>query len=585
MTGMKTLRRFAAIALVTGLAGCGGEATIETIAKWQAAGNVAKLTESFTHYDQSVRVAAIQAVAALKAPEAVAPLALLFQDPDKFVAHKAIDAVLAIGGPEAQQQAIGLLSYETPTARAAAAKALGAWKTRAAVAPLSTALDDQISVSAVAAQSLGLIGDKQAIPALAAKLKDRSYDLRQACVTSITQLGGAEAAAALAPTIGDFSESVRTTVKEAMIQIGDPAVPYVLEALRDNGEFTRPAAAAILKAMGKAPQSGTELVWFTLAKIPQDVGAPVDPALVAELAAIDGGTEGLLEAITHLGNKVYDYAYLALDSIGKPATAAAVAAANQKLTGEAKSWFESRRQWSGAPSWRLDLWGAITALNPRFTINPPKAKTLETFDADARTILSSSQFKPTPEYVPLLIKQTRTPEEFENREKKKSAQLNKPLAEKHLLNIGKEAFNPLVAALEDEDLSIAGSSAKLLLLIDKEHSYDLVVESLKAKVEGGTEVAGSELLQIVTDLNDPSIEPLLVKVRPNNARAIQVFEQKYPGVSATTVTLPPSDPHPTAEPFKLKYLKDGKSKELRVIFRKNDNGEWAPEPPLPDTLP
>jgi hypothetical protein len=46
------------LSIVLGLAGC-GETTVETVAKWKAAGNVPKLTGAFGHWKQYVLFIAI----------------------------------------------------------------------------------------------------------------------------------------------------------------------------------------------------------------------------------------------------------------------------------------------------------------------------------------------------------------------------------------------------------------------------------------------------------------------------------------------------------------------------------------------
>ncbi|VGO17884.1 hypothetical protein PDESU_06486 [Pontiella desulfatans] len=574
-----------AIALLLGVAGC-GETTVETIAKWKTEGNTEKLITAFGNPQQDIRIASIEAVADLKAKDAIGPLAGLLNDPDLVIVHEAIEAIAAIGGDAAIPHMVKLLNYETARARLTAAKALGEWKVSGAVDALIGLLDDEhLTVGCAAAQSLGQIGSPKAIDPLAAQLKKRSFDIRFASVAAIGQIGGDEAAAALAPAIGDFSEKIRIAVIETMVGIGEPSVPFALKALRSKGEFTRPAAAAILKGTGKEPTTGNDLVWYTLAKIPQDPKAEVDPALVAELVALDNNIDGLLEAAVHPTPAEYEYAVQALETIGEPAAAPATAAVGKLSDNAPKSWFAGRSNWSGAPSWRLDLWGAITALNPRFSLNPLQAQTLATFEADARSLMNSSKFKPSPEYIPLLIAQTKTPPEFSNREKSKNAKQNIPLAEKNLILIGDKAFNPLVAGLDAEDISIASSCAKVLLQINREQAKEHLLAAFTAKAEAGAEITGSEFLDLVIALDDPSVAPLLAKVRPSDARAIQVFNEKFPEVQVSVIPMPPADPHPTAEPFKLKYVKSGHTKELRVIFRKGETGEWAPEPPLPDSLP
>lgn len=578
-----------AAAMVLGLTGC-GETTTETVAKWKEAGNVPKLITAMNSPAQDVRLAAINAVTDLQAKEAVDPLALLVNDPDKVVAHKSIAAIAAIGGDAAKKEMLDLLDYETSEGRLTAIKFVGDARMAEAVDKLIELLDDDFdTVATAAAVALGKIGNPKAIPPMADKLQERSVDLKMACVESIRKIGGSQAVEALATAMGDFSEGVREAVIKAMVSMGEASAPYALKGLRSEGEFTRPAAAAILKGLGQEPKHKDDLVWYTLAKIPQDKRSPVDPALVSELAGIYGAVEPLVEAARHPTEKVHEYAAQALFQIGRPAAAATAAGAAQHASRDAQTWFAGRSEWAGAPSWRLDLWGGLTALNPKFSINPEKVKKLQNRGHDARNLLRSSLFNPTSEYAPLFILQTATQPDLGSASENRNAAKNKPLAEKRLLKLGKDIFHPLVAGLASEDLSIADSCAKVLVQLDKETAQPLVVEAFTRKVEGYENVAGSDFLKTVILLEDPAVEPLLAKVRPNNERAIQIFEEKYPGIPVSIIRMPPADPHPTAEPFRLKYLKGGKSSELRVVFRKGDDGVWLPETldgePLPSELP
>lgn len=585
MNRLQCVRAAAVAALVIGLAGCGGETTKEDIRQWQAEGNVTKLVKELNSPFQENRLAAIHAIAELKEQGAVEPLAGLFHDADQVVQHDAIDAVAAIGGASAEKPMLEVLGFETSRARSTAATALGDWKAGDAVDPLIKLLDDdQDVVSSAAATALGKIGDPRAIAPMAAKLKERSFDLKLACVNAIRQIGGETAPAALAPALGDFSAEIRAATVEAMIEFGEVSAPFALEGLHSNGEFTRPAAAAILKGLGKVPTQTPDLVWYTLAKIPQDPKEPVDPALVHELAQIDGAIDALLEAAIHPTDKVRDYGFQALETIGEPAAAPAVAVAEAGTKGAARNWFAGRADWPGAPSWRLDLWGALTALDPKFNFNPRYAKRLANLDQDARTLLASKQFKPTAEYAPLLLAQTASIEKGEG--VSKHADENKKLAERKLRSLRGAVFSPLAAGLNDEDISIAGSCADLLLALDPKAARPMVIEAFTKKVNAGEEIIRTGFLKTVTELEDPAVELLLVKIRPNDARAIQVFEEKYPGIHVSIIPMHYQiDPKIKAQPFRLKYLKNGKSKELKVVFRPNEEGEWVPTPPMPDRLP
>lgn len=576
-----TFNGIIALLLVLGLGGC-GEVTPEKIETWKTQGNVKKLIRATDDPRQFIRIDAIAALAELKNESAVDALAALFNDSDPVIAHKAIDTVIATGGPAAEQHILGILGYETPQARAASAKAMGEWKVAAAVDPLIGLLNDEHKdVAALAAASLGQLGNRKALQPLAGKLGERSFDLRNACVQSISKIGGEEAVQMLAPLLDDFSEKIRQTVVETLIGMGEVSTAASLEALRSEGEFARFSAAAVLKGTGNVPTSGSDLVWYTLAGMPQDPKEKVDFARVKTLAGIEDGIDALVEAAAHANEKVRDYAFHALQFVGEPAADATVAVAEQKATKPAKAWFATRANWKGGPPWRHDLWGAAMALNPIFRVNPAQIETLGHLDKEARSLMDSYKLKPVPEMAPMLIAQTATPETDDAH-----ARENKPLAEKRLAALGKKVTAPLIAGLEDGDISIASSCARVLVKIDSKAATKPLVESFTRKVEAGVEMSGSGFLDVVATLDDPAIEPLLVKVRPNDIRAIQVFEEKYPDIRVSIIPMRYEiDPAIKAQPFRLKYIVGGKTKELKVVFRPNETGEWVPTPPLPDPLP
>jgi HEAT repeat protein len=570
--------------LMLGLAGC--ETKPEEIEKWKAQGNTGKLIEAINDPRQSIRIGAIEALAELKPQEAVEPLGRLFTDPDLVILHKAIEAVAQFGGSSIEPYMLEALNFPTVEARTTAATALGIDSSAAAVEPLIAALTDEYEAVAVAAAiSLGQIADPRAIEPLAAKIEVHSYTISMVCVVSLSQIGGKAGAAGLAPAMGNMSEKIRMTVVEGLVGIGTESVPYALEGLRSADKLTRPSAVAVLKGIGAVPAAGSDLVWFTLAGIPANPKVKVDFSIVESLAAIKDGTAGLLEAVAHSDNEIREYAFHALDAIGEPAAGAAVAAAEQNSSPAGQVWFEDRSAWKGAPSWRLDLWGAAVALSPKFSLNLTKTTALEGLDADARTLMGSPRFQPAAEYIPLLIAQCTTPSEMGNKSRKKNVVQNKVLAQKKLSLIGSKAVSPLIAALEDDDLSVASSCATILFEIDRERARQAIVEAFSRKVDASMELAGSEFFGIVMELNEPSLEPALLKIRPNLARAIQVVKREFPGVSITGLPLRfEVDPSLQAEPFRLIYELNGKRNELKVVFRPNKNGEWVPAPPLPDTL-
>ncbi len=578
-----TINATIATILILSLTGC--KVHLEDIAQWKADRNTKKLISVLNDSRQLIRIESIAALKDLKAPEAVDPLGALINDPDVVIAHKALDAMTAIGDPSIEPYMLKAITFKTEPARTSAARGLGICKSTQAVELLITAMDDEFpEVAVAAAKSLGQIGDPKATSALSSKIKGFSFNMDFTCVNALIQIGDEKALPGYVAALGNSSPQVREAAVKGLVSIGQPATDYALQALRDDNEAIRKSAVSILKEMNAVPTTGRDLVWFTLGGVPADPKAKVDAALLNKLVS-NGDTEGLLQATVHSSRAINNYAVAALEAIGEPATATVISFAEQHAKGSAKDWLAGRAEWKGFPSWKLDLWGGLTALSPTFQYNPRIVKTLSSLDGDARAMMLSKSFNPSAEYVPLLIFQTSTPEDTGNVDKNKSAAQNKPLAEKKLIALGSGIIHPLTAGLEDEDLSVVSACANVLNKVDPDHAEQYLVNAFKAKADKGTDLFNSEFYTLVVNLNEPSIEPIVAGMRPNDARAIQVFERKYPGIRVSIMEMPPADLHPTAEPFRLKYILDGKAKELKVVFRPDANGEWVPNPPFPDPLP
>ncbi|MBT8042852.1 MAG: hypothetical protein KJN98_06750, partial [Pontiella sp.] len=80
---------------------------------------------------------------------------------------------------------------------------------------------------------------------------------------------------------------------------------------------------------------------------------------------------------------------------------------------------------------------------------------------------------------------------------------------------------------------------------------------------------------------------IMLRIRPNDTYAKLLFTQTYEGVQVQLIR---SSDGPSPDPdspvgYKISYLKDGQSNEFKLIFRRTVNGDWIPQPPLPEALP
>lgn len=598
------------LGLVLGLAGCEPQDKSAAILKWQAEGKTEKIIKLLYDPVQAIRVEAIEALAGMQAKEAFAPLGELFKDPDLIVVHAAVEAVAAMGGAEAEPYLLKAIKLDTVPARITSATALGGYGSPEAVDALIGALDDYRyeDVVLAAIKSLGEVGDPKAVAPLTNKLKDRSYNVREACIAALRQIGGAEAMAGIATRLGDVKQTIRDAAVGALLDNGAASAPVVLEALRNENHLARTNAVAVLSGIDAVPEGGSDLVWYRLAELTGEKKIDVDPAKAAVFAGIEDSIPGLLEGVMHPVPEIREYAFIALENVGEPATGAAVALANEKAPATGKHWFSKRGRWSGAPSWRLDLWGAATALNPRFKVNTAYVDLLAKGGSKAEKVMTSEQFRPQRSMVPYLLLQLSDSTSTDEK-KVKQAERCRTVAMQQLVAAGYRAVFPLLAALYADDVGIAKHSAQVLQTIGGDRVVQLVVDEYTRQfnpveeTEAETEAEGEETPGVekpnpyeefsgtsfhaaMLEFDIPALEPMRQKIRPSEAVAIKDFEEKYPGM--TVIVLPldgTQEATPSSVPIHLSYYNNGKMTDLNVEYRRNRDGSWELDPPLPAALP
>lgn len=458
------------------LAGC-ERPTQKSVAEWKAEGNVKKLITALGSTDRRTSIPAAQALGELKAEQAVEPLASLFYSPDSQRVIAAIQALASIGNEPAETHLIAALKLKDRRVHTAAIAGLGALKSTRAIDPLTEILNtNDPRVATAAAVSLGLINDKTAIKPLAAKIGSPSYSLRFACVESIGSMGGEEAAEALAGLIGDNYSDLREIAIDTLIASGTFAEPYALDALHGKNTQARQSAATILKAIDAVPAGGKIRIFYLIAQIPPQTKG-IDDSIVSQLAEMGNEAVGLLlKAVSHETPNIREHAFRALETIGKPCVAQAIQAVETHATPAGKKWFSERAVWEGAPSWRLDLWGAATALNPDF--NPPDIETEGLSPKkQAVQVLTATQREIPREYIPLLIPllapfgmdstdAVKEPDSISlfgsaSREMKTIIDFRET-TEKRLIDAGDIALFPLLAATGSSSKKIADSCRKIL---------------------------------------------------------------------------------------------------------------------------
>ncbi len=159
-------------------------------------------------------------------------------------------------------------------------------------------------------------------------------------------------------------------------------------------------------------------------------------------------------------------------------------------------------------------------------------------------------------------------------------------AMQRLVIAGHLAVLPLIVAIEDSDRQLSESSAEVLEKIGDPRAVAPLAGILSRKIKKGEELTQSPFYIALQTFNDPSTETLLRKVRPNETHANRSFEQQYPGVTITyTRTKNARAAYDQPIGFLIGYIQNEETGELRMVFKKNSEGEWIPTPPLPTKLP
>lgn len=592
---------FASFSILLLLAGC--SRTLDKVAQWKTEGHVAKLIRALEDPQVDIRAASAQALGELQAAEAVAPIAALFNDAATHVVRSSVLALIAIGTDAATTNLIDALKLAYPDVRAQAAAGLGQLQARHALAALIETLDDaEPRVGAAAAIALGILSDEQASKPLAAKLASDVVELRMACAKALGSTQGRAAVKGLVASLGDRNPGIRATVVSSLVSIGQPAASSTRDVLKSADKKVRQGAVSVLKQVQAIPTAGRDAVWYQLAIVSIDRSNAVKMTVVEKLAGMGGeAVEPLLEAATHSESDIREHAFRALETIGEPCAAAAEEAATDRAGPAGRSWFNSRTAWSGAPSWHLDLWGAVAALSPDFAIDRAKAANLQGQGRNASRVITAPEFEPTREYIPLLIRllgDTATPppqqpavDEFGMPVVKKAVdrfrgEANQQMARELLIAAQERAVFPLIAAMADRDTRVAGHAAEILSEIGDARAVEPLIQIVAQKVQHGEKLADSPFYKALQKMDDPAAEPVLRKVQPNTDRAIRLFERQFDGVRVNFVDSLFNQAGTKQLAFRLGYVDDlGQVGSMDITFAMDGQDDWAPAPPLPDQLP
>jgi HEAT repeat protein len=239
--------------------------------------SVPELLKGMAHESRTVRLQAIQALTRLgpDAKPAVPALRTALQDPSAEVRGLAALALGAIGlsAADAAPALVKLLGDQAPV-RAKASVALAQLGPGGVPALADGLKATRHTIRAGCAQVLALLGADAApaLSALSTALADSDAKVRTLVAVALGEQDGraANAVPGLVRVLTDPEASVRAAAEQALLRVGSPAVPRLVEVAREGPDLVlRARAVTVLGEMGmKARDAVPTLVAIVRDKTP-----------------------------------------------------------------------------------------------------------------------------------------------------------------------------------------------------------------------------------------------------------------------------------------------------------------------------
>lgn len=188
------------------------------------------------HPDEETRYRAVPLLDPTR-PEERAALLARFDDPSWRVRAAAVERLTSLEDPSASlpdlfDRLVGGAGIGEREAAAAALGRVGPAAMPGLIERLDAA-DEELRQ--VAANVLGVIGDRRALPALTARLADADPNVRTAAADALGRIGGAEATAALLAALDSDDESLRVTSLQALANLRTaPPVAQLQRLVQDR---------------------------------------------------------------------------------------------------------------------------------------------------------------------------------------------------------------------------------------------------------------------------------------------------------------------------------------------------------------
>jgi HEAT repeat protein len=517
--------------------------TLDDIAKWEATGNHLKLIEALQDNDPSIGIAAAEALGNLQTPAAILPLAACLNQTNELLITTAVQALARLEHPDTITPLTAALRLEQTEAQSIAINALGAMKATGAIPtlrrthPLRNYATKKVDHYRIRrdrlprSRTLFNQPTRTRHPLPSKPHPPKHSDKQEAKEPSMRSSKHSP------PTTQPAAQAALT----ALIKIGKEAVQPLIQALRSESQQMREQTLTILRKMKAIPTRGADSIWFRLAAAAQQLKKEIDPSLLQRIA-VEKWTETLLDAAAHPNEIIRTHATTALEKMGESALDAAYERANVLH----EPWFKERNNWAGAPTWRIDLWAAISTLHP----NLPQS----------------------PHYqIPHLIKKLESPE-------------TRASSIRTLQAYAPYARLPLIAALNQTSLALAEQAALLLSAPIQPDALEPLMQRASLELDRNQPLVDSPLNEALQRFDAPEAEEVLSRIRPNTERALRCFERHFTdtrAISAEKIETPTQQ----QECYRIGYISTGRVEDFTLTFVYSSTGRWIIQPELPNQLP
>jgi HEAT repeat protein len=225
----------------------------EKLGELRDAKGVSSLIAALDDDDLFVQTAVIRALAAIGHEDAAGPITEMLNHADWQTRRSAARAMRRFRRPETTRALVLALQADADSSvRMAAAESLGELSDKRAVPALAQSLRDPVdAVRRCSAMALGRLGDPAAVPALVDALQDEAQGARMFSARALGNLGDNRAVIPLTEALEDEDSSVRATAAKSLGQLRDKrATPTLIKALADRDRFVRDNAAWALGEIG-----------------------------------------------------------------------------------------------------------------------------------------------------------------------------------------------------------------------------------------------------------------------------------------------------------------------------------------------